>query len=53
LKRRLGDEAGARAAYAEAARSVDVIAAGTRDEALRAGFLAMREVREVCEAAKP
>ena len=39
LRRRLGDEDGARAAFAEAARSVRTIAAGVRDEALREGFL--------------
>jgi hypothetical protein len=47
LKRRLGDEAGARASFEEAARSVRTIAAGTRDEMLRAGFLALPEVLEV------
>ena len=35
LRRRLGDEDGARAAFAEAARAIATIAAGTRDEALR------------------
>jgi ATP/maltotriose-dependent transcriptional regulator MalT len=47
LKRRLDDEEGARAALAEAARAVATIAAGTRDEELRAGFLAMPGVQEV------
>jgi hypothetical protein len=49
-RRRLGDEEGARAAFAEAARAVQTIAAGTRDEGLRNGFLAQPPVREVLEA---
>ena len=50
LKHRLGDEAGAAASSAEAARAVRTISAGTRDEGLRAGFLEMSGVREVLEA---
>jgi tetratricopeptide (TPR) repeat protein len=50
LRRRLGDEEGARVAFAEAARAVRTIAAGTRDEGLRNGFLAMPLVREVLDA---
>jgi tetratricopeptide (TPR) repeat protein len=51
LRRRLGDEDAARAAFAEAARSVRTIAAGVRDEGLREGFLRLAAVREVLEAA--
>jgi hypothetical protein len=50
LRRRLGDDDGARAAFAEAARAVGTIAAGTRDETLRNGFLAQPQVREVLES---
>ena len=53
LRRRLGDEEGARAAFAEAARAVKTIAAGTRDESLREGFLGLPRVREVLEAPPP
>jgi hypothetical protein len=49
-RRRLGDEEGARAAFAEAGRAVRTIADGTRDEGLRNGFLAQPLVREVFEA---
>lgn len=49
-RRRLGDEEGARAAFAESARAVRTIAEGTRDEGLRNGFLALPLVREVLEA---
>ena len=49
-RRRLGDEEGARAAFAEAAGAVKTIADGTRDEGLRNGFLALPLVREVLEA---
>ena len=48
---RLGDKEAARAAFAEAARSVNTIAAGVRDEALREGFLRLPAVREVLEGA--
>ena len=41
------------AAFAEAARAVRTIAAGTRDEGLRDGFLALPLVREVLEEATP
>jgi tetratricopeptide (TPR) repeat protein len=51
LRRRLGDEEGSRAAFAESARAVRTIAAGVRDERLREGFLAQAAVREVLEAA--
>ena len=51
LRRRLGDEEGARSAFAESARAVRTIAAGVRDERLREGFLAQAAVREVLEAA--
>ena len=50
LRRRTGDDDGARAAFAEAARAIGTIAAGTRDEALRGGFLAQPPVREVLDA---
>lgn len=50
LKRRLGDERGAAACFAEAARAVETIAGGTRDDAMRAGFLALPGVREVLAA---
>jgi len=49
-RRRLGDDEGARGALAEAAQAVGTIAAGTRDESLRKGFLAMPLVREVLDA---
>jgi tetratricopeptide (TPR) repeat protein len=49
-RKRLGDAEGAREAYEEAARAIRVIAAGTRDEGLREGFLATAAVREVLEA---
>ena len=49
-RRRLGDEEGARAAFAQAAGAVRTIADGTRDEGLRNGFLALPLVREVLEA---
>jgi predicted ATPase len=51
LKRRIGDDASAQVAFAEAASAVRTIAVGTRDEALRKGFLAMPFVREVLDAA--
>jgi len=51
LRRRLGDEDGARKAFAEGARAVRTIAAGVRDDALRDGFLGLTEVREVLAAA--
>jgi hypothetical protein len=51
LRRRLGEEDAARAAFAEAARSVRTIASGVRDEALREGFLRLAPVHEVLEAA--
>jgi tetratricopeptide (TPR) repeat protein len=51
LRRRLGQEDAARAAFAEAARNVRTIASGVRDESLREGFLRLAPVREVLEAA--
>lgn len=51
LRRRLGDEEGAKAAFAEGARAVRTIAAGVRDDALRDGFLGLTDVREVLAAA--
>ena len=51
LRRRLGNEDGARRAFAEAARAVQTIAAGVRDDGLREGFLGQPEVREVLAAA--
>ncbi len=51
LRRRLGDEEGARRSFAEAARAIRMIATGVRDESLRAGFLAIPAVREVVEEA--
>jgi tetratricopeptide (TPR) repeat protein len=51
LRRRLGEEDAARAAFAEAARNVRTIASGVRDEGLRDGFLRLAPVREVLEAA--
>ncbi len=51
LRSRLGEKEAARAAFAEAARSVRTIAAGVRDEALREGFLRLPAVREVLEGA--
>ena len=50
---RLGDEEGARAAFAEAACAVKTIAAGTREDSLREGFLGLPGVREVLEALPP
>jgi tetratricopeptide (TPR) repeat protein len=47
LRRHLGNEEGAREAFRESAAAIRTIAAGTRDEALRAGFLALPKVREV------
>ena len=52
LKRRLGDAEGAQAWNARSAHAVGTIAAGTRDEELRTGFLALPKVREVLEAAR-
>jgi tetratricopeptide (TPR) repeat protein len=51
LRRRLGDEDGTMAAFAEGARAVRTIAAGVRDDGLREGFLGLAAVREVLEAA--
>jgi tetratricopeptide (TPR) repeat protein len=53
LLRRLGDEDGARIAFAEAARAIGTIAAGTRDESLREGFLGLPQVSEVLAAPPP
>jgi tetratricopeptide (TPR) repeat protein len=53
VRSRLGDEEGARAAFAEAARAVNAIVAGTRDEGLRNAFLGGPRVREVLEATPP
>ena len=53
LSTRLGDEEGARAAFAEAACAVKTIAAGTREDNLREGFLGLPGVREVLEALPP
>ena len=50
LRRRLGDNGAERAAFADAARAVHTIAAGLRDDALRAGFLGLAEVREILAA---
>jgi tetratricopeptide (TPR) repeat protein len=50
LRRCLGDQAGAQAAFDEAARAVGTIAAGVRDDALRQCFLDQSAVREVLEA---
>jgi predicted ATPase len=47
VRRRLGDEAGARDATAVAAAAIDTIVAGTRDDALRDRFLALPAVRDV------
>jgi tetratricopeptide (TPR) repeat protein len=47
LRQRQSDDAGAQAAFREAAQAVGTIAAGTRDPRLRAGFLATPSVREV------
>jgi hypothetical protein len=44
---------GARAAFAEAACAVRTIAAGTREDSLREGFLGLPGVREVLEALPP
>jgi tetratricopeptide (TPR) repeat protein len=51
LRCRLGEEHAARAAFVEAARSVQTIAAGVRDDGLREGFLRLDAVREVLEGA--
>jgi tetratricopeptide (TPR) repeat protein len=51
LYRRLGDEAAAAGAFAEAAEAIRTIATGIADETLRAGFLGAEPVREVLEAA--
>src|SRR5574341_701614 len=51
LRRRQGEEAGARHAFSAAAADVDVIARGVDDKALREGFLASPGVREVLEEA--
>jgi tetratricopeptide (TPR) repeat protein len=51
VKRRLGDEAGAAASVAEAAAAVRTIVAGTRDEGLRASFLAIPAVSDVLSGA--
>jgi tetratricopeptide (TPR) repeat protein len=51
LRCRLGEDAAARAAFTEAARSVRTIAAGVRDDGLREGFLHLDAVREVLERA--
>ncbi|HEX9188984.1 MAG TPA: AAA family ATPase [Vicinamibacteria bacterium] len=50
LKRRCGDEGGAREAFLEAGRAVRTIAAGVRDDGLREGFLGQDAVREVLAA---
>jgi tetratricopeptide (TPR) repeat protein len=47
LRRRIGDEEGAREALGASARAIRTIAAGVRDEALRASFLGQEEVAEV------
>jgi tetratricopeptide (TPR) repeat protein len=47
VRRRLGDEEGARTAFAEAEGAVRTIAAGVRDDGLREGFLSLPAVREV------
>ena len=49
LRRRLGDDLGARTAFEESARAIRTIAAGTRDDALRTGFLGIPEVHEVLD----
>jgi len=49
VRRRLGDDAGARAAFARAAAAIDTIVAGTRDDTLRERFLAQPAVREVLD----
>jgi tetratricopeptide (TPR) repeat protein len=51
VRRRLGDDAGARDAFALSAAAVETIAAGTRDETLREIFLAQPAVREVQDGA--
>jgi hypothetical protein len=51
VKRRLGDDTGADASLAAAADSVRTIVAGTRDEGLRASFLAIPAVQEVLAGA--
>jgi len=47
VRRRLGDEEGARTAFAEAEGAVRTIAAGVRNDGLREGFLSLPAVREV------
>ena len=51
VRRRLADEAGARAAFGRAVAAIETIAAGTRDEALRTRFLSQPAVREVLSGA--
>jgi hypothetical protein len=51
LRRRLGDEEGARAAFAEAALAIRTIAAGVRDDGLREGFLSLPAVGEALAGA--
>jgi tetratricopeptide (TPR) repeat protein len=51
LRRRLGDEEGAGASFAEAAVAIRTIAAGVRDDGLREGFLSLPAVREALEGA--
>lgn len=53
LHDRLGHEREAGRAFALAAREVRTIATGTRDDALRRGFLSSPEVREVLDRAGP
>ncbi len=52
LKRRLGDERGAKSSSAEGERAVRTIMGGTWDDALREGFCAMPAVRDVLDAAR-
>jgi tetratricopeptide (TPR) repeat protein len=52
IRRRLGDETASRAAFIEAAHSVNAMAAGMRDETLRARYLSMPWVKEVLAAAE-
>jgi len=51
LRRRLGDVAGAREAFAASAADIDTIARGTDEPALRASFLDSPAVRQVLEQA--
>lgn len=51
VRRRLSDEAGARAAFGRAVAAIETIAAGTRDEDLRTRFLSQPAVREVLSGA--